>query len=39
MRVTTPTKLSSRARSMLQEFGELVGEEDSPRPVPLAELE
>jgi molecular chaperone DnaJ len=39
MRVVTPTKLSSRARGVLQEFAELVGEEDSPLPVPLAELE
>ena len=39
VQVTTPTKLSSRAKSVLQEFADLVGEEASPKPVPLSELE
>lgn len=39
VRVVTPTKLSSKAKSVLQEFADIVGEEGSPKPVPLSELE
>ena len=37
--VTVPDRLSSQARRLLGEVAEVVGEESSPEPVPLAELE
>ena len=37
--VTVPDRLSSHARKLLGEVAEAVGEESSPEPVPLAELE
>ena len=37
--VTVPDRLSSHARKLLGEVAEVVGEESSPEPVPLAELE
>jgi molecular chaperone DnaJ len=36
--VQVPTKLSSKAKSLLEEVSKLQGENDSPNPVPLADL-
>ncbi len=36
--VTVPGNLSGRAKSLLKEFAEVEGEDNSPKPVPLSEL-
>ncbi len=36
--IQTPTKLSSRAKELLREFSQLVGENDSPNPIKLSDL-
>ena len=36
--VRVPTRLSSRAKALLKEFSEIMGEVENPEPVPLAEL-
>jgi molecular chaperone DnaJ len=38
IQVRTPDKLSSKAKNLLKEIGELEGTESAPRPVPLREL-
>lgn len=38
IQVRTPERMSAKAKSLLKEFAELEGSEDSPRPVPLREL-
>ncbi len=38
LRVDTPKKLSSKAKALMKELSDALGEESSPRPVPLSEL-
>lgn len=36
--VETPKKLNSKAKQLLQEIGEILGEEQTPSPIPLSEI-
>jgi molecular chaperone DnaJ len=38
IQVTVPKKLSSKGKTLLKEFGEAEGQEEHPKPVPLAQL-